>query len=67
MLNFKREDDKEFMLIALKDNNWETDVNEESPYEDVKKAFSEMIEEFEFIDYNMYPNGRDYDAENFDD
>lgn len=67
MLNFKREEDKEFMLIALKDNNWETDVNEESPYEDVKRAFSEMIEEFEFIDYNMYPNGRDHDAENFDD
>lgn len=67
MINNKREDDKRLMLVALEDNHWETDVNEESSYEDIKQAFSEMIEEFEFIDYNMYPNGRNFDAENFDD
>ena len=36
--------------IALKENEWETDVNEEASYADVKRAFSEMNEEFESAD-----------------
>lgn len=64
MINNKREDDKRLMLIALEDNHWKTDVNEESPYEDIKKAFSEMIEEFESADNNMLSNDKDAGTEN---
>lgn len=55
------------MLEKMRKKGWETETNEDSSYEDVKADFDEMIEEFDFAEYNMYPNGRDYDAENYDD
>ncbi len=67
MLEFEKEEDKMLMLEKMRKNHWETETNEESSYEDVKVDFDEMIEELEAIEADMYPNGRDYDAENFDD
>ncbi len=67
MFEFEKEEDKMLMLEKMRENHWETETNEESSYEDVKVDFDEMIEELEAIEDDMYPNGRDYDAENFDD
>ncbi len=67
MNEFEKDEDKRLMLGKMREEGWETETNEESSYEDVKADFDEMIEEFDFIEYNMFPNGRDYDSENFDD
>lgn len=65
MNEFEKDEDKRLMLEKMREKGWE--INEDSSYEDVKENFEEMMEEFDFIEYNMYPNGRDYDSENFDD
>ena len=67
MFEFEKDEDKRLMLEKMKENGWETETNEGSSYEAVKADFDEMIEEFDAIEDYMYPNGRDYDAENFDD
>lgn len=67
MFEFEKDEDKRLMLEKMRENCWETETNEDSSYEDVKADFDEMIEEFEAVENDMYPNGRDYDAENFDD
>lgn len=67
MLEFEIDEDKRLMIEKMRENHWETDTNEESSYEDVKVDFDDMIREFEAIENGLYPNGRDYDAENFDD
>ncbi len=66
MFEFEKED-KMLMLEKMRENHWETETNEGSSYEDVKADYDEMIEELEAVEDDMYPNGRDYDAENFDD
>lgn len=38
-----------------------------SSYEEVKEDYDEMIDEFDAAEFDMFPNGRDYDAENLDD
>ena len=50
----------------MRNNNWETDVNENSSYEEIEEAYDEMLEEYDAAEDAMYPNGRDYDAEDFD-
>lgn len=67
MLEFEKEENKKFMLEEMKNNCWETDRDENSSYEEIAEAYKEMKEEFEAIEDAMYPNGRDYDAEDFDD
>ena len=67
MFEFEKDEDKRLMLEKMKENLWETDTNEESSYEDVKEDFDDMIRELEAIEDDLYPNGRDYDAENFDE
>ncbi|WP_033166562.1 hypothetical protein [Clostridium sp. KNHs205] len=67
MDDFEKEEEKLRMLEAMDRNCWETETDKNSSYEEVKKNFKEMIEEYEAIDEEMYSNGRDYDAENSDD
>lgn len=67
MFEFEKDEDKRLMLEKMKENGCETETNEDSSYEYVKADFDEMIEEFDAIENDMYPNGRDYDAENIDD
>ena len=67
MINIEKEDNKRMMLEEMEHNNWETGVDVNSSYEEVKEAFYEMKDEYESAEDAMFPNGRDYDAENFDD
>lgn len=67
MFEIEKDEDKCLMLEKMRENHWETDTNEESLYEEVKADFDEMICEFEAIENDLYSNGRDFDAENFDD
>ncbi|GAA0092102.1 hypothetical protein UT300009_21310 [Paraclostridium bifermentans] len=56
---------KSEMLEIMNENKWSHDLDEKSSYEDVKEEFEVMKDEL-LDDYVMYPNGRDYDAEDFD-
>lgn len=67
MLKVEEEENKEIMLKEMERNHWETDVDMDSSYDEVEEAFNEMKDEYDAVEDAMYPNGRDYDAENFDD
>ena len=67
MFNYEKEENKKIMLEEMENNCWETDLDEKSSYKEIKEAYDEMIGEFESAEDAMYPNGRDYDAENLDD
>lgn len=58
---------KEEMLSEMLERRWDHDLDEDSSYEDVLEEYQTMIEEYESAEEAMYPNGRDYDSENFDD
>lgn len=66
MFEYEREENKGIMLKEMRNNNWETDVDENSSYEEIEEAYDEMLEEYDAAEDAMYPNGRDYDAEDFD-
>ena len=51
----------------MKHNCSETEVDISSSYDEVETAFDEMKDTYEAVEDDMYPNGRDYDAENFDE
>ena len=57
---------KEEMLEIMKKNNWSgaDELDEDSSYEEIKEEYDEMIDEYD--DSDMFPNGRDYDAEDED-
>lgn len=67
MLNINKAENKRIMLEEMKNNGWETDVDINSSYDKVEEAFNEMKNEYESAEDAMYPNGRDWDAENYDD
>ena len=50
---------KKDMLAKMDEAVWDTDLDENSSYEEVKNEYEEMLED-------MFPNGRDYDAEDED-
>lgn len=56
---------KKEMLEEMDESCWEHETDENSSYEEVKEEYDEMIEEFSDDSY-MFPNGRDYDAEDED-
>ena len=58
---------KEEMLSEMLERQWDHDLDEDSPYEDILEEYQTMIEEYESAEEEMYPNGRDYDSEDFDD
>ena len=53
------------MLKEMDEKHWGHDLDENSSYEDVKEEYEEMIEEIS-DDSEMFPNVRDYDAEDED-
>lgn len=63
----EKEEDKIRMLEILHEHDCGEELNTESSYEEVETEYKELQEEIEGAEYDMYPNGRDYDAENFDD
>lgn len=65
MFDFEKEENKKFMLKEMEDNCWETELDENSSYEEVEEEYNEMKDELEYAEDIMYPNGRDYDAEDF--
>lgn len=67
MDEFEKEEEKLRMLELMERNGWETETDSDSSYEEVEKDFREMVDELDAAEDDMYPNGRDYDAENFDD
>jgi len=67
MSNIEQNEEKLRMLEEMENNCWETEVNEKSSYKEVEEAYNEMIEEYKASEADLYPNGRDYDAESFDD
>ena len=56
---------KKEMLKEMDEKHWGHDLDENSSYEDVKEEYEEMIEEIS-DDSDMFPNVRDYDAEDED-
>ena len=46
----------------MNSNCWETEINEDSTYKEVKEDYDEMIEELDAAGDNMFPNGWDYEA-----
>lgn len=67
MDELEKEEEKRFMLEKLHEQNEGEDLNIESTYEEIESEYNEMLDNLEGAAYDMYPNGRDYDAENFDD
>lgn len=63
----QKEEDKLFMLKEMKDNFWETETDESSSYEEVEEEYKELKARLDASEDDMYPNGRDYEAENFDE
>lgn len=56
---------KEEMLNEMGRHNWNTDALDKSDYEEVKVAYDEFCDEIS-DDSEMFPNGRDYGAEDED-
>lgn len=67
MLDFEKDENKKFMLEEMENNCWDADLDDDATYEEIEEAYNEMLKEFESAEDAMYPNGRDYDAEDFDD
>lgn len=60
---------KKEMIQEMKDNCWNPTVDETDDYETVKEEYQEFLDEekeAEDDDTAMFPNGRDYDAEDED-
>lgn len=56
---------KQEMLAEMDENHCGHESDENSSYEEVKEEYDEMVDEFS-DDSVMFPNGRDYDAEDED-
>lgn len=67
MDKLEKEESKRMMLEKLHENNCGEELDIESSYEEVESEYIEMQDNLEGAEQDMYPNGRDYDAENFDD
>ena len=67
MDELEKEEEKRFMLEKFMKQKRGWRLNIKSTYEEIESEYKEMLENLEGAAYDMYPNGRDYDAENFDD
>lgn len=56
---------KHEMLEQMEANGWSHELKEKDSYKDIKEEYELMIDEFSDDSY-MFPNGRDYDAEDED-
>jgi len=57
---------KEDMLAEMEEHNWDHELTERSSYSEVYEEWKMMQDEFEAAEDAMFPNGRDYVAEDFD-
>lgn len=57
---------KKEMIQIMKDNFWHPSTDEKSKWGEVKEEYDTFLDEIS-SDIDMYPNGRDLDAENYDD
>lgn len=53
---------KDEMLKRIKEEGWMCDVDKNSRYADVKEEYETIVKEIE-DDSDLFPNGRDHDAE----
>mgnify|MGYP004652675183 CR=1 FL=1 len=67
LCEFDRENRKSEMLQELHEMGFGEELDENSDYEDVEEAWEEMQKALSDAEDDMFPNGRDMDAENFDD
>ena len=56
---------KKDMLSEMEEQGWIHDLSEKSSWEDIKEEYDVMIDECE-SESTLFPNGRDYDAEDED-
>lgn len=56
---------KRDMITIMKENGWHPTSSEKDFYDDVKNEFDLYLDETS-SDSDMFPNGRDWDAENED-
>ena len=56
---------KEEMLDAMEEGNWNHELTNRSSYEAVREEYQTMINEYEAAEDAMFPNGRDYDSEDW--
>lgn len=56
---------KKEILAEMDGTVWGTDLDENSSYEEIEKEYEEMLED-RSDNSDMFPNGRDYDAEDED-
>lgn len=56
---------KSEMLADMEARGWNHDTDEESSYSEVKEEYDYMVSELESAEDDMYPNGRDYDSEDW--
>lgn len=66
MIDPERKANKEHMLEYLKSKDASEDLTLKSSYNDIFEAYKEELEASE-DQCSLYPNGLDYDAEDFDD
>lgn len=55
----------EEMIKEMEKHGWGYDPEEVDSYEAIKEEYDRMVDELS-DDYLMFPNGRDYDAEDED-
>jgi hypothetical protein len=53
------------MLQEMENHNWDTELDKNSSYREVKEEFQNMIDEYDSAEDTMFPNGRDYDSEDW--
>lgn len=56
---------REEMLREMREKNWDTELTPKDSYRDIKREYEEMINAYESAEDAMFPNGRDYDAEDW--
>lgn len=56
---------KEDMLESMEEHGWNHELTEENSWDEIKEEYDTMVGECS--DYSiLFPNGRDYDAEDED-
>ena len=56
---------KTAMLQEMKESNWDSDLTKNSTYQEVKEEYLQMKDAYESAEDDMFPNGRDYDSEDW--
>ena len=54
------------MLNEMDNHNWDHNFTASSSYSKIKEEYTEMVNEYDSSEDLLFPNGRDYDAEDED-